>query len=85
MHKSVSSPNTPQRCGSHLVSRTLSCVLNDAISSSNVVQRKIAERMDDLISQGGGYYECSAIDKCAWSGRGEVTRVANRATHCVEG
>src|SRR6185436_6492991 len=84
MHQSVSSPNTPERCGSYHVSRTLSRVLDDAVASSNVVQRKIAERMDDLISEGGGYYECSAVDDRAWSGSGEVTCVTNSAANRIE-
>src|SRR5262245_44518659 len=79
MHKSVASPNPPKRCGSHLVSRTLSRILNDAITSSNVVQREVAERMDYLIAQSGGHCECSTVDQRAWSGCCETTCVANRA------
>src|SRR4030095_2812997 len=84
MHKSVSSPNTPERGGSQLVSRTLSRVLNNAISSSNVVQRKIAERMDDLIAQSSGHDERAAIDAGAWSGSSEVTLVPHCAANRIE-
>ena len=84
MHEPVATANSPEWRRAHLVSRALPCILDDAIASSNVVQRKIAERVDDLVAEGCRDRECSAIDQRARSGSGEGTSMAHVAADGVE-
>ena len=46
MQEPVPSTNTPERRGSQHIRRTLPSVLDYSITSSDVMQREIAERMD---------------------------------------
>src|SRR5262249_38616276 len=78
MHQTVPSPQPPQGGCTDFVSRGWSSILNDSISCNDIVQKKVAVRMNDLVSQ-RGRYGVSTIelgsDGCS-DNRGHVTRVA---------
>ena len=77
MHKPVASANTPQWRSAELIGRALTAILNDPIASTHVVQREIAERMDDLIAQRRRNSEGAAINQGARCRGCESSGVSN--------
>ena len=61
------------------VGRVLRTNLDDAISSSDVMQQKVTERMDDFSAQSPWNSEHPAIDHCPWRGRGDGLHMADTA------
>ena len=51
VHEAVACAHPPERRGAHQVCSRLTAVLNNAVARSNVVQQKIAERMNDFVAQ----------------------------------
>ena len=62
VHKTITHPQSPQRCGPHLVPGYFPVCLHYSIARPDVVQQEVAEGMDYLIAERVGHDECSAID-----------------------
>ena len=63
MQESVPSANSSEWRCAHLVRGALACILNNAITGADVVQRKIAERVDDFVAERRWNCERSAVDQ----------------------
>ena len=62
VHQSIARAHAPQRRGPQLVARRCPTVLDHAVTRADVVQQKVAERMDYLITQSHWNRECATID-----------------------
>ncbi len=65
VHKSGAGAQSPQRRSSYFIAWRLASVLNDSVTSADVVQQKIAERVNDFVSERGRYFEFPAVDRRA--------------------
>src|SRR5215831_5813519 len=84
MHQGKVSAYSPQRRCAQLICRTLSAVLHNPISGSDVMQKEVAERMEGLVAQSGRHGELSLVDHGSCGYRGEGLHVADGATDGVE-
>src|SRR5262245_43879507 len=84
MHKPVASPNAPKRLRAHHVCRSLTGVLDYAVPCADVVEGKIAERTDNLVSQSRGHSKRSAVNNRPGSGGRELAGVTNVASCCIK-
>src|SRR6185503_13099893 len=84
MQEPVTRANAPERRRAHLVGRSLTSVLDDAIASADVMQCEVAEGMDYLVAKSRRNCECPAVNQCSGSCGLECARMTNRATHGVE-
>src|SRR5262249_6661966 len=84
VHQADPASQTPQRRRAELVCGTLPAVLDDPVSGSNVVQRKVAERMDDLVAKSSRNGERYAVDQSAGHGGRELRCVADVASERIE-
>src|SRR6267143_976165 len=62
MQKPIARPNAPKRCGAHHVYCSLASVLNNPITCADVMQRKVAERVDYFVAQSRRHREGSTVD-----------------------
>src|SRR6185369_2505232 len=69
VHESVSSTNSPEWSGPHHVCRALASILNNPVTGSDIVQSKITERVNDLVSKCCGHCKRAAINECSWCRR----------------
>ncbi len=77
MQETVASANSPQGSGAYLVCGRLAAILDDAVAGADVVQRKVAERMDYLVTQSRRNRKRSTINRCAGSSGLEGSCVTN--------
>ena len=84
MHKAIASAKSPERRCADLVRRALATVLDNSISSTDVVQSKIAEGMDYFVAQSCRYPERSAVNHRSRCCRCKGSRVADSAADLIE-
>src|SRR5262245_60053987 len=87
VHQSVASSKRPQRGGSYLIGGRgiFGKGLNGyAVARPDVVQQKIAERMDDLVTERGRHCEYASVDLRPRRRRGDRRRMANSAANFVK-
>src|SRR6266404_5914892 len=81
MHKAVSHARAPQRRCPQLGRRFLPTILNDAVSGSDVMQQKVAERMNDLVPERLWHGQSAAVDQRVRRGRHNGAHVTNAAAN----
>ena len=84
VHEARLGAESPKRSRPHLVSGVARSVLHNAVARAHVMQKEIAEGMDNLAPQGGGYGESSTVDDGARRRRGDRGHVANGAANRAE-
>src|SRR5689334_5822059 len=84
VHEPVAGADAPQRRCAHHVGRTLPSVLNDSISSADVMKRKVAEGMNDLAAESCGNRERATIDERSRSRGSKRAGMTNVATDGIE-
>src|SRR5262245_42892168 len=84
VHEPVPSPNTPQRRSANLVRGSLARVLDNAVTGTNVVKRKVGKRSDPLVAESHRYPEGSTVDNRSRRSRYKASRMAHGATDRVE-
>src|SRR5271170_3435242 len=84
MHEAGLVAQAPEWRSPQFVGRVLGTYLDNAVSSSDVMQQKVTERMDDFSAQGLWNSERPAIDHCPWRGRGDGLHMADAATELGE-
>src|SRR6476620_8016900 len=87
MHQAVPGPQAPERGGLHLLGSAgkFGQGLNwNAVAGADVMQKEIAEWMNDLVAESGGNDKCAAVNHRP-SGRGrDGAYVAGAAPDLVE-
>src|SRR6266852_9987968 len=81
MHKAVSHARAPQRRCPQLGRCFLPTILNDAVSCPDVVQQKVAERMNDLVPECLWHGQSAAVDQRACGSRYNGAQVTYAAAN----
>src|SRR5277367_1342486 len=84
MHEAGLVAQSPKGRSPQFVGGVLRTNLDDAISSSDVMEQKVTERMDDFGAQSLWNSEHAAIDHCPWRSRGDGLHMADAATELGE-
>src|SRR5271154_3450438 len=84
MHEAGLVAQSPKGRSPQFVGGVLRTNLDDAISSSDVMEQKVTERMDNFSPQSLWNSEHPAIDPCPWRGRGDGLHMADAATELGE-
>ena len=83
-HESVLGAYTPQRYGGCREPVVNSILATYSAARPDIMQREVAERVDDFVAERSRNGEGSAIDDCARGGRCEATCMAHGAANLVE-
>ena len=51
VHQTVARANAPERRGADFITRGLSAILHNSVARADIVQQKVAERMDDFAAE----------------------------------
>src|SRR3984957_1475025 len=84
MHEAGLVAQAPEWRSPQFVGRVLRTNLDNTVASSDVMQQKVTERMNDFRAQSLWNSEHPAIDHCPWRRRGDGLHMADAATELGE-